>query len=447
MTRTLRRPLTVLVCLMTAWACSGDVGSGPRDAGVASRDAGPARDGATATDAPSGMDSPMAVDGGSRRDAGMPSCDALTFPPLAVEDIAGGTRFERPILVVQPHGVTDTLYVAETVGRIRLVRGGAVLPTPFLDINARTGSQTGSDERGLLGVAFHPDYSTTGRFFVMYTPVAGGDANREIIAEYRRSADPDVAEPTEVRRLVVLEPTAANHNGGMLEFGYDGYLYASTGDGGGTGGVASQNLLSLNGKILRLDVDGETAGFAAPGNPYSAPDGLPQIWSYGLRNPWRFAIDRLTGDIYIADVGQNTVEEVDVQAASSTGGENYGWVAYEGLDVYSAGDLGSVPMHAEPVVTYRHGSADDIIRGGCSVTGGRVYRGTEIPQLDGLYFFGDWCSDDVAALRWCGGTDMISERVPALSGLASQLVGWGEDRNGEIYMTFLDGRVVKIVPG
>jgi glucose/arabinose dehydrogenase len=201
------------------------------------------------------------------------------------------------------------------------------------------------------------------------------------------------------------------------------------------------------GKILRYDVDAAGPDYAAPGNPFIGMDGLDEIWAYGVRNPWRFSFDRVTGDLYIADVGQGNWEEVDIQAADSTGGENYGWRAYEGLAVYRMADVDEVPVHAEPVTVIAHDSGSATLRGACSISGGYVYRGSAIPQLQGVYLFGDYCSDDVGAFRWCEGAVMGEQRVDDLNGVGNGLASFGEDNAGEMYIAYVgDGTVVKIVP-
>jgi glucose/arabinose dehydrogenase len=410
-------------------------GGGPADGGGV--DAGP--------DVDSG---PTPDDAGPMVDAGPPpTCEAPTIPMLATEPVADGVDFERPIFVVQAPGSSDTLWVGEQGGRIRLVRGGAVVGD-FMDLSVdRSGN-----ERGLLGMAFHPDYASNGRFFLFYNP----NASRDVVGEFRVSGDPDVADPAEARRLVDTDTLESNHNGGALAFGPDGFLYAGMGDGGGGGDRGHGpigNGLNTDvplGKILRLDVDNEAGGFAAAGNPFEGGGGLPTIWAYGLRNPWRFSFDRRTGDLYIGDVGQGVWEEIDIQPASSGGGENYGWRAYEGFEVFEAADVDQVPVHAEPVLVVRH-SSDPIQRDACSITGGVVYRGPDIPDLRGVYLFGDYCSGDIAAFRWCDGAIQGSaERVPGLRGRG--VVSFGEDNAGNIYLVNFqaDGagnKVFRIIEG
>lgn len=371
---------------------------------------------------------------------------------LDVEDVASGS-YSFPVFVTQAPGSTDTLWIVEKTGLIRLVRGGAILDTPFLDARALIGSVDSlGDERGLHGLAFHPDYAANGRFFIMYTPGDGGrEADLNIVAEYRRSAgNPDQADATEVARLVSQRDPEWNHNGGMVAFGPDGFLYVGMGDGGGGGDDHGpigngQNLDTLLAKLLRLDVDAAGAEYAAAGNPLAAMGARPQIWAYGVRNPWRFSFDRLTGDLYIGDVGQGEWEEIDIQPAG-TGGQNYGWRAYEGEAVFDASLTDLVATHAAPVHVYRHGSSRETVRDGCSVTGGYVYAGSAIPELVGVYLFGDYCSGDVGAFRFCDGSVMGLGRAPGLTGAGSGLASFGQDNAGEVYVVYQnDARVVRIV--
>jgi len=436
---------STLLCAATLAGCGGDderppaADAGPRDLG-ASMDASPPADlGGSDTGTP---------DLGAPDLGPPPACDVPTLPALATETVGSG--FSAPIALTFAPGDDGAVYVAERAGRIRRVAGGTT--TSFLDMRSAIGSAPGGeDERGLLGLAFAPDYATSGRFFVGYTPTTtGSDAN--IVAEYRRSgADPLVADPTQVARLVEQSDPAGNHNGGWIGFGPDGFLYAAIGDGGGAGdrfGTFGNGLnpTTLLGKMLRLDIDAAASGYAAAGNPFEAGGGLPQIWALGLRNPWRNAFDRETGELYIADVGQNEWEELNIQPSSSAGGENYGWRAYEGLAVFDRANTSRVPVHTEPVYVYRHGS-DTVMTGGRSITGGHVYRGTAIPALRGVYLFGDPYADHVGALRFCDGMVRGPVRATDLGGLASALVSFGEDADGELYLLYLDGTVLKVVPG
>lgn len=403
-------------------------------------------------------------DAGGGTDAGPPdggteTC-STTLPPITTETVVSG--LQQPVYVTQPPGVTDALYVVEKTGRIQIVRGGAVVGT-FLNLRSTICGTTcdrvpAFDERGLLGLAFHPDYATNGRFFVYFAPLVGDDEN--IVQEFARSAaDPQVANPTPVRTLLDVPDPATNHNGGMLAFGPDGYLYVATGDGGsgcdpfgGTGN--GQNLGSPHGKLHRLDVDA-AAPYAAPGNPFTAA-GQTTIWAYGLRNPWRFSFDRTTGDLWIGDVGQDAYEEIDFQPASSTGGQNYGWRVMEGLcSSRSSGCTSTVSgcltpdehrarSFVPPVFVASHSGEDVLSRPG-SIVGGYVYRGSAIPGLRGFYLFGDSISSSRGAIRRCG-DEIIAQPVPDLARRAASLVSFGEDNAGELYMVDLTGSILRIVP-
>lgn len=433
-------------------ACDRDGGGGsdggPRVDGGA--DAGPGVDGGS-MDAGS-LDAGGFPDAGSP-DAGSPdaglhpaACDA-PIPALGFEPIAGDTTFDQPVFLTQPAGSTD-LFVVERPGRIRIVREGAVLAQPFLDITAQTGDYTfaGGDERGLLGLAFHPDYAENGRFFVFFSPTDGRRAN--IVAEGARSeADPDRAEATVTTVIELTDDTRNNHNGGTIAFGPDGYLYVGTGDGGGAGDPDDngQDLGTLYGKILRLDVDGDAPYESPADNPFvGVASARAEIWAYGLRNPFRFSFDRATGDLWIGDVGQGAWEEIDFQPASSEGGENYGWNAFEGNHAFAGGGpLRTGSTHVPPITEYSH--AD-----GRSVVGGYVYRGGAIPELRGAYLFADSYSDFVRAMRVCDGEVTLSpQRVDALSRPmdgGAALVSFGEDQAGEIYLVYLGaGEVNRVI--
>ena len=389
-----------------------------------------------------GCDSEGSGDGGV--DAGPPPCPSGALPALTATSITD-EPLSSPVYVTQAPGRPDALWVVEQSGRIQLVIDRAV--TTFLDVSDRIRF---GGEQGLLGLAFHPGYEANGRFFIAYSP---GDRMQNVVAEYRRSAsDPNVADPAEVARLVEVDDPESNHNGGALAFGPDGFLYAALGDGGGGGdrhgtignGLDTQTLL---GKLLRLDVDAAGSGYAAAGNPFSGAEGLPQIWAYGLRNPWRFSFDRLTGDLYLGDVGQNAHEEIDFRARSAPGGANFGWRAYEGLEVFDEATVELVTDHAEPVFVVTRGG-DAFLSGACSITGGYVYRGSAIPALRGTYLFGDYCSPQVGALRVCEGEARDAQTLSDLEGLAPGLVSFGEDLAGELYLVYVSGaRVMKLGPG
>lgn len=384
--------------------------------------------------------------GGRGVDAGPPPCPSETLPTLDIEDIAPDVSFSAPVYATVAPGDPNTIYVVEKTGTIALVRGGARVGT-FLDVSSGLLSD---GEQGLLGLAFHPDYADNGRFFVYFTP---GSPRRNVVAEYRRGeADPDVADPTEVARLVEVNDSQSNHNGGMVTFGPDGYLYVAMGDEGGGDdrhGEVGNGLdtSTLFGSILRLDVDAPEADHAAPGNPFSGDTGLPQIVHYGLRNPWRFSFDRATGDLWIADVGQNQWEEIDLIPSGTPVGRNLGWAEFEGF-VPTAGrpDLaGTVEDHYEPLLAYRHGDGE-APAGGNSITGGFVYRGTAIPALRGWYLYGDFGSPHVGAVAVCEGEVRSHVRAPGLSSRGSALASFGEDADGELFVVFIgNGKVHRIV--
>lgn len=369
--------------------------------------------------------------------------------PCEPPDVSGVTAtsiadhsFERPVYLTQPPGEDDKLYVLEKDGRILVVEAGEVLEEPFMDIRDLVG--TGHNERGLLGLAFHPDYQKNGRFFIYYTPE---DAHKNVTAEWTI----EDGEAREVRRLVEPIDPEGNHNGGMIAFGPDGYLWVGIGDGGGAGdrhGEIGNGLdtATLFGSLLRLDVDAPDRDFAAEGNPFVGTDGKDQIWAYGLRNPWRFSFDRKTGELYIGDVGQNEVEEISYAPADAKPPLNYGWRAYEGNTIYDDDLTDRVEDHAAPIVTFQHGSQEPPIRNGCSVTGGYVYRGDAAPGLRGAYLYGDFCSQDVAVFRYCDGNVVGHSRVPGLRGQGSGLGSFGEDNAGNVYLLYHnDGKVKRIV--
>ena len=300
---------------------------------------------------------------------------------------------------------------------------------PFLDVRSLVSC---CGERGLLSVAFHPHYPSNGTFFVYYTR---GDGDI-VVASYRVSSDPNRANPTSSTILMTLEHSQfSNHNGGQLQFGPDGYLYAGTGDGGSQGDPnnRAQNLGEYLGKILRVDVDGVPPYGIPSSNPFVNTVGARgEIWAYGLRNPWRFSFDRENGDLFIADVGQNTWEEVDFQPRTSGGGENYGWRRMEGTHCFNPATNCSDPTFKMPVLEYSH--AD----GSCSITGGYRYRGSRMPSLRGAYVYGDYCSGKIwvatpnAAGAW-------TARV--LLTTSMDISSFGEDLNGELYVLDLTGSV------
>jgi cysteine-rich repeat protein len=368
--------------------------------------------------------------------AGVP---AVAGTAIAAEPVVSGlTGF---VHLTAPRLDPSRLYLVQRGGLVRIVRNGVLLPDPFLDLSGRVSTD---GEGGLLSLAFHPAFETNRRFFVYYTNVAG-----EIVIARFEATTPDAADPSSERVLLTIpHPGFANHYGGQVAFGPDGHLYAGPGDGGGGGdpGGNGQNLGTLLGSLLRLDVDVDEAPFYAvpPTNPFAAPGGArDEIWAYGLRNPWRFSFDRATGDLWVADVGQNEVEEVDVQPAASPGGENYGWNVREGGQCYSPPTGCATAGFTEPVFTYGH---DQSPQCSGSITGGFVYRGCALPDLRGTYFYADYCQRFVRTLRLAGGVVQDERDVTAALGSPGALVTFGEDARGELYFGGLDGDVRKIVP-
>jgi glucose/arabinose dehydrogenase len=346
----------------------------------------------------------------------------------------------------QPPGSSDW-YVVEQRGRIVILRGGAAVSPAFLDIRPAIGTNLG--ERGLLSVAFHPDYEDNGRFFTMGTPGQGNDGSyaatdEDRVVEWMRDpGDPDLAVGAKVRDIVALGVSEDNHNGGTIAFGPDGYLYVGTGDGGGGCESAQpgavQDPTRLFGKILRLDVDAP-APFAAAGNPF-ADD--PRVFHYGLRNPFRFGFDPLTHDLFIGDVGQDAYEEVSVAPAGAAG-LNFGWPAFEGA---AGGTCGSLPLggpspHTPPIVSIdRRPGSTSPFADYQSIIGGSVYRGAAIPGLQGVYLFADFLGDELGALRYCDGQTygpvaVPLSQIPTPEGTLAAVTSFAQGDDGELYVTY-----------
>jgi glucose/arabinose dehydrogenase len=336
-----------------------------------------------------------------------------------------------PLLVTHAGDGSGRLFVVEQGGTIRIVRDGRVATQPFLDVSSLT---EGEGERGLLGLAFHPRYERNGRLFVNYTDNAGDT----VVAEYQRSQDENRAEPDSAQTLLHIDQPFANHNGGNLVFGPDGYLYVGMGDGGSAGDPMGngQRLDTLLGKLLRIDVDSVSGdGYAVPAdNPFvDRDDARPEIWAYGLRNPWRFTFDEQTGTLWIADVGQTELEEIDRTSAARPG-LNYGWNVMEGTRCYEPESCDKSGFVA-PVAVYSH-------EDGCSVTGGHVYRGSDFPSLRGGYFFADYCSGKIWALDAEGEG---SQEPVELMDTDRLISSFGVDEDGELYLTDHDsGEVLQV---
>lgn len=364
-----------------------------------------------------------------------------TLTPVTAQDPLDPAHYEWVVVadgfyipLYLTHDGTERLFVVEQTGYIWVIEDGAVLIEPFLDIAhlvPSTVAQGGYTERGLLGLAFHPDYANNGYFFINYTNTEG----HTIVARYQR-LDATHADPASAEVVMMVEQPYDNHNGGHLAFGPDGNLYIGFGDGGGAGDPDGngQDPTNVLGTLARINVD--TLPYSIPdNNPFIGRTGFqPEIWAYGLRNPWRFSFDRETGDMYIGDVGQGEWEELDFQPADSPGGQNYGWNAREGTNAYFGSPYRSTPDMVEPFFVYDH-----IL--GCSVTGGYVYRGSALPALQGVYVFGDYCNGRIWLSQrnrfdqWQTRDWMLTERP---------IASFGEDVNGELYLVDYKGFILRL---
>jgi len=369
---------------------------------------------------------------GCGEDSSGPSGGAA-MPEINVMKVADG--FDSPVQVTSAGDGSGRLFVVEQPGVIKIMKNdGTVLAEPFLNIS---GWVSYGGERGLLSVAFPPDFSTEGYLYVNYTRAEDGAT---LVARYRVDTEDSnkVAGMSEEEILVVGQPYS-NHNGGMMAFGPDGYLYVALGDGGGGGDPDGngQDRTTLLGSLLRLEVEGGVDFYRIPpDNPFAgSQDYRPEIWAYGLRNPWRFSFDRSTGDLYIADVGQNLWEEIDYQPSGSPGGENYGWNIMEGSHCYNAVSCDSAGL-VLPVFEYGHDQ-------GCSVTGGYVYRGAMQPEMFGVYFFADYCEGTIWGMVKNGG----DWKAEALVDTNLSIVSFGEGESGEIYVVDKNGGVYRIIEG
>ena len=373
-----------------------------------------------------------------------PACFLFYFAPVMLaQPVIGFSNFitglSAPVDITNAGDGTNRLFIVEQAGRIRIHNGTSVLPTPFLDISSIISS---GGERGLLSVAFHPDYENpANRYFFVYYTNSSGDIT---IARYQAQAgNPDLADASSGVVLLTIAKPFANHNGGDLNFGPDGYLYFGTGDGGSGGDPNNfaQNGLSLLGKMIRIDVN----NFSTPpyytipaDNPYTAdPNVNDLIWAIGLRNPWRWSFDRATNDMWIADVGQGLWEEVNFRTAGNTGGINYGWRCYEASAAYNTAGCAPQSSYVSPIFEYPHVFAT----GGFSVTGGFVYRGAEYPVLQGYYICADYVSGNVWLIVSNGSGGWITRRQ---SGLPGNISTFGEAENGTLYAASLGGNVYKI---
>ncbi len=345
------------------------------------------------------------------------------------------TGFVRPVDIASAGD--ERLFIVEQRGIIHILNAqGQRLPSPFLNIQSRVNSA--ASERGLLGLVFHPNYAENGYFYVNYTNTSGNTR----ISRFRVSAsDPNVADPDSELILIGVNQPFSNHNAGDLNFGPDGYLYFGLGDGGSGGDPQNfgQNRQSFLGKMIRIDVNNGSPYAIPATNPFiNDPTTLDEIWAVGLRNPWRFSFDRLTGDMWIADVGQNAWEEIDFQPASSTGGMNYGWRCYEGNNAYNTSGCQPASAYTFPIHVYPNN-----FNNGCSVTGGFVYRGNEFPDLYGHYIYTDYCSGRIWSLTPNGSGGWTNRQL--LQGATNNYVSFGEDDKGELYLAALaSGTILRV---
>ena len=351
-----------------------------------------------------------------------------TTVSLKLEQVATGLA--GPVYVTSPAG-DGRLFIVEQPGRIRIVQNGQLVPAPFLDIVQRVGS---GGERGMLSLAFHPQYASNGFFYVYFTAPDG----QIRVERFTVSSNPSVANPSSSKLILGVAHPRGNHNGGLALFGPDGMLYFGLGDGGGGGDPDrnGQNPNTLLGALLRIDVNsGDPYGIPA-GNPFiGRNDARPEIWATGLRNPWRFAFDVQAGNLYIADVGQGELEEVNV-VPSTRAGVNYGWNIMEGSSCYNASSCNRQGLEL-PVFEYRH------LGNACSVTGGFVYRGAAIPEMTGHYFYGDYCAGFVKSFRYQNG--VASDERTWEFGNIGNVLSFGQDSAGELYVTVGGGTVYRIV--
>ncbi len=388
----------------------------------------------SATPSPTATATPTATPTPSVTPTATPTATTVARPELAFTPVVSG--LSAPVHIAHAGDGSGRLFLVEQAGRVRILKAGVLQSTPFLDIADRVSC---CGERGLLSIAFPPSAGAgPDHFYVNYTDRNGNT----VVGRYRITADPDVADPTSEQIVLAVQQPYPNHNGGLLAFGpTDGYLYIGMGDGGSAGDPQNraQNGAELLGKLLRIDVEmGSPLTYTIPAsNPFTQTAGYRgEIWALGLRNPWRFAFDRLTGDLYIADVGQNLYEEVNFQSAAAPGGQNYGWRIMEGLHCYNAATCPTAGLTL-PVVEYDHTQ-------GCSITGGVVYRGRQFPRLEGMYLYGDYCSGRIWGLRRTAN----GWQAQQLAATALRISTFGEDEAGEIYVAdHAGGTIYRITDG
>ena len=356
---------------------------------------------------------------------------ATAVTTIQLEQIASG--YTRPTFIT--HAFDDRLFIVEERGLVTIIQNGGRLPTPFLDIQDRVNNQ--ANEQGLFTLVFHPDYTENGYFFINYTRADGSS----VISRMSVSDDPNRGNPASELVMLVIGQPYNNHNGGQMHFGPDGYLYIGMGDGGAAGDPLNhgQDATTLLGSMLRIDVNSDSErGYAIPpDNPYLDIEERPnEIWGIGLRNPWRFSFDRLTGDLYVADVGQNAWEEIHLIPAGTPGGINFGWNIMEGRQCFRGSDCNQTGLDM-PIWDYDHSN-------GCSITGGYIYRGEAHPELWGNYFFSDYCTGHIWALvPQADGEPIVNLVLQTSLGPAS----FGEDANGEVYISdHRGGGIYRLTP-
>ena len=363
---------------------------------------------------------------------------AVDFNPANIVFQQKTAGLTQPVFITNADDGSGRLFIVERAGRILILDNGILLPTPYLDIRSIVNSASG--EQGLLALAFHPNYETNGQFYTVHTAQDGS----LLLSKFTRSSINSANPNSRNTLLSIPHPTYQNHNGGTLAFGPDGYLYWSTGDGGGGGDPFNnaQNLNVLLGKVLRLDVDHQDPGlnYSIPSsNPfYNNPNQRGEIWVYGLRNPWRFSFDRQTGDMFIGDVGQGVREEIDFQSAGSTGGENYGWRIMEGTNCYNPSSGCNQSGKVLPIAEYDHSL-------GCSVTGGYVYRGPLYPPMQGRYFFSDFCSGILFSLY----DDPVNGWTKTqITDTPYSVSTFGQDEQGELFIAdYNAGKIYQLCYG
>ncbi len=365
----------------------------------------------------------------------------VTWPVLELKPVVSG--LSQPLAVVDAGDNSGRLYVVEKTGVIRVIEAGQLLATPFLDIHTRVRTNS---EQGLLGLAFSPDFAASGEFYIYYThslgtlvpsPPGEDDEGGDIVlARFRATADRRIADPASEERILLRNNPKPNHNGGNLLFGPDGYLYIGIGDGGGGGDPlnSGQRLDTLLGKILRIDVTGQSGYTIPPDNPFVATGGaLPEIYAFGLRNPWRFSFDLETGALWIGDVGQDRYEEVNYRPAAGAAGTNFGWRIREGLHCYNAGTCTAAGLTG-PVWEYDHET-------GVSITGGFVSR-SHYPRMRGVYFYADFGTEKLWGLQWDGVQWVNHEFTGLPSGNWSS---FGQGAGGELYLVDYGGTIYWLV--